>query len=32
VATFKDFPPAQHPDSFTPSEALDKLHAAAAGG
>jgi arylsulfatase A-like enzyme len=32
VATFKDFPPAQHPDSFTPSEALDKLRTAAVGG
>jgi arylsulfatase len=32
VETFKEFPPAQHPDSFTPSEALAKLHTAGAGG
>jgi arylsulfatase A-like enzyme len=32
VATFKDFPPAQHPDSFAPDEALAKLHTAVAGG
>ena len=32
VETFKDYPPVQHPDSFTPSEALDKLRAAGAGG
>ncbi|HEY2807524.1 MAG TPA: arylsulfatase [Steroidobacteraceae bacterium] len=32
VATFQEFPPAQRPDSFSPTEALEKLHATAAGG
>jgi arylsulfatase len=32
VETFEEFPPAQHPDSFTPSAALEKLRAAGAGG
>jgi arylsulfatase len=31
VATFKDFPSAQHADSFTPTDALEKLRAAGAG-
>jgi arylsulfatase len=31
VETFKDFPPAQHPDSFTPTEALEKLREAGGG-
>jgi arylsulfatase len=32
VETFKDYPPVQHPDSFTPTDALEKLRATAAGG
>ncbi len=32
MATFQEFPPAQHPDSFSPTDALQKLHASAAGG
>jgi len=32
VATFKDFPPAQKAASFTISDALEKMHAVAAGG
>jgi arylsulfatase len=32
VETFKEFPPAQHADSFTPTEALAKLQAAGGGG
>jgi arylsulfatase len=31
VETFRDFPSVQHPDSFTPSEALEKLRGGAAG-
>jgi arylsulfatase A-like enzyme len=32
VATFKDFPPAQKAASFTIGDALEKMHAVAAGG
>jgi hypothetical protein len=31
VETFKDFPPVQLADSFTPSAALEKLHEAGSG-
>jgi len=31
VETFAAFPPAQHPDSFTPTDALDKLRATGTG-
>jgi len=32
VDTFQEFPPVQHPDSFAPDEALEKLKAAGGGG
>jgi arylsulfatase len=32
IETFKDFPPAQHPDSFTIGDALQKMTEAVAGG
>jgi hypothetical protein len=32
METFKEFPPAQHPDSFTVEQAHDKMESAAAGG
>jgi len=32
MSTFKEFPPAQHPDSFTIEQAHDKMQSAAAGG
>jgi arylsulfatase len=32
METFKEFPPAQHPDSFTIDQAADKMASAAGGG
>jgi hypothetical protein len=32
VERFKEFLPAQHPDSFSPDKALGKLHGAVGGG
>jgi arylsulfatase len=31
METFREFPPAQHPDSFTIDQAIEKMSAAAGG-